>query len=406
MPAPASALTSASSAPPHPIAHAAAAFDFWPLDPAYTFLNHGSFGSVPHVLRAMQDRYRDEVERHPIEVLGRQCRERLTRVREEVARFIGVDAPGLGLVTNATEGINAVLRSLELRPGDVLVTTDHVYNAVIQTMRYVARRAGAEVRIVPIPTPVRSPKDIVAAIASSIDARTRLVLVDHVTSPTAVVFPAAEIGAECARRGVEFLCDGAHAPSMLELDVSALQATYYAGNLHKWTCAPKGCGFVWANADTRGRVHPATVSHFLDSGFDAEFDWQGTRDISAWLTVPDAIALWRSIGAAEVRRHNRDLARWAGRMLRDRWQTEPLVELDGVEAEPLLGSMVAVTLPDAVRRGHESPEALQAALYATHRIEIPIIAWAGRWHCRASCQVYNRPEHYERLAAAIERSGG
>jgi isopenicillin-N epimerase len=401
MPVHAPSPSTARTAPPDPIAHAAAGLDFWPLDPAYTFLNHGSFGSLPHVLRARQDAFRMEVERHPIEVLGRQCRERLTRVRDEVAGFIGVDAPGLGLVTNATEGINAVLRSLDLKPGDVLVTTDHVYNAVLQTMRYVARRAGAEVRVVAIPTPVRSPKEVLAAVSAAIDARTRLVLVDHVTSPTAVVLPAAEIGAECARRGVEFLCDGAHAPSMLELDVSALQATYYAGNLHKWTCAPKGCGFLWANDATRARIHPATVSHFLDQGFDAEFDWQGTRDISAWLTVPDAIALWRSIGAADVRRHNRDLARWVGRLLRDRWQTEPIVELDGPEAEPLLGSMVAVTLPDAVRRRFETPEALQAALYATHRTEIPVIAWAGRWHCRASCQVYNRPEDYERLAEAV-----
>ncbi len=377
----------------------------WPLDDRYTFLNHGSFGSVPIPVLEAQRRYRDLVEARPIEILGRRVRELLAPVKERLARFLRTDAAGIGFVGNATEGVNAVLRSIELRPGDVLVTTDHVYRAVLQAMRFVARRAGAEVRIVPIPLPTSGEDEIVARIEAALDPRVRLVLVDHVTSPTAIVFPAARIAACCRARGIECLIDGAHAPGMIELDLAALDATYYTGNLHKWVCAPKGSAFLWTAPHRRRAIHPNIVSHFLDEGYDAEFDWQGTRDISAWLAVQDALAFFEPLGWERLRRHNGDLA-FAGRSwIHDRLcarggeERPPLTPLD---ARSLLGSIATIELPASAARRWPHVEALQADLYERDRIEVPMIDWGGRWHVRISAQAYNRPEQYRRLAEALE----
>lgn len=396
-----STVASASGAvPPAPLATEWTTC--WPLDEAYVFLNHGSFGSVPVPVHEAQRRYRDLVEARPIEVLGRRCRELLAPVRERVGRFLRADAAGIGLVTNATEGVNSVLRSLDLRPGDVLLTTDHVYRAVHQAMKYVARRAGAEVRIVPIPLPTSGDDEILTRITEAMDARTRLVLIDHVTSPTALVFPVAAIARACRERGVECLIDGAHAPGMLDLDLAAIGATYYTGNFHKWVCAPKGSAFLWVNEARRSRVHPSTVSHFLDEGFDTEFDWQGTRDISAWLAVQDAIAFFEPLGWSRLRDHNASLASWGRRVLCAALGTRPLTPMPvrGREGE-MLGSIATIELPPSAPTRFPGPEALQADLYERERIEVPIIDWGGRWHVRISAQAYNRAAQYELLADAL-----
>lgn len=394
-------LATDSSSPPLPLSDPIGDPSFWPLDGSYDFLNHGSFGSVPFVVQEAQRRHRDAIESRPIEMLGRRCRELLEPARVALARLVGAEPKAVGFVTNATEGVNAVLRSIDLRPGDVLVTTDHVYNAVRQAMRYVARRAGAEIRIVDVPVPLDDPNDVVERLGAAIDPRTRLVLVDHITSPTALVLPVADIVRMCRERGVECLVDGAHAPGMLPLDVTALAPTYYTGNLHKWVCAPKGCGFLWVNDARRRAVHPATVSHFLDEGFDVEFDWQGTRDISAWMAARDAIAMWDAVGWDRMRAHNHGLARWVQRSLCERFGTDPLTPHDGHRGRQMIGFMTTVPLPAEAQARFETVETFAAALYERFRIEIPIIAWAGRWHCRASCQVYNRPQQYRRLADAV-----
>jgi isopenicillin-N epimerase len=371
---------------------------FWRLDPTYTFLNHGSFGSVPAPIDRAQAEHRARIEARPIELLGRRCAELLAPARATVARFLGADEEGIGFVTNATEAVNAVLRSIDWRPGDVLVTTDHVYNAVHQTMRYVARARGAEVRVVPLPLPIRDGGEVVAAIDAALDPRVRLVILDHVTSPTAVVFPAAAVTRLCRERGIECLVDGAHVAGMLPLDIGGLGATYYAGNLHKWTCAPKGSAFLWVAPERRAATHPAVVSHFLDGGLRVEFDWQGTRDISAWLVTKEAIELGeRTVGWEAIRRHNHELATWAQAMLCERLGLAAHTPLDG----SMLGSMATVPLPESMRTRFATVEALQADLYGRERIEVPIVDWGGRWHCRVSCQGHNRPEQYERLATAL-----
>ena len=262
--------------------------------------------------------------------------------------------------------------------------------------------------MVPVPLPTSGPDEVVERIERALDARVRLVLVDHVTSPTAVVFPVERIARLCRERGIECLVDGAHAPGMLDLHLHSIGATYYTGNFHKWVCAPKGAAFLWVDESRRASVHPSIVSHFLDEGFDVEFDWQGTRDISAWLAIVDAMAFFEPLGWERLRAHNRAMARWARELLCHRLGTEALVPakpaetVDGVAGLPtMLGSIATVELPAGARDRWPGVEALQADLYERARIEVPIIDWGGRWHVRISAQAYNSADQYERLADAL-----
>lgn len=370
------------------------------LDPGVAFLNHGSFGAVPRAVFDAQTEWRRRIEASPIELLGRRCAALLSESKAAIGALLRMEPNDFGLVTNATEGANAVLRSMDLRPGEEAVATTHVYPAVRQAMRYAAGRAGASYREVDVPLPVRSPGVMTRAVVAGLGDRTRLLVVDHVSSPTALVFPVSEIVAACAARGVDVLVDGAHAPGMLDVDVPALGAAYYAGNLHKWCCAPKGCGFLWVRPDRQAGVHPTVISHHLGEGFAREFDWQGTRDVTAWLAAPAALAFMSGLGWERVRVHNHAMAAWAHRTLCARWDVEPVSPLDG----SLLGSMATLRLPSAFQTMSEPDGlALQQRLYSEHHIEVPIVRWCGQWFVRVSCQAYNALRDYERLGDVIQR---
>ena len=385
---------STAASPPHPLSTEIRSL--FALDFSYAFLNHGSFGAVPRAVLEAQERWRREIEARPIEMLGRRSDELIDRGRRAAAKFLGARLEDLGFVTNATEAINAVLRSMDIRAGDELLTTTHVYNAIRQTMKYVASRGGGRMIEVDVPLPMRSGDAIVDALAKAMTERTRLIVIDHVSSPTAIVFPIQKIIELASKRGIDVLVDGAHAPGMIELEIESLGAAYYAGNLHKWVCAPKGAGFIWARSDRKSRVHPATISHHLGEGFADEFSWQGTRDITPWICVADAIECLNQFGWDNVRRHNHALATWAQQMLFETWAVEPTSPLDG----SMIGSMATVALPEVLRR-FEKPELLAAMLYERHRIEVPVLDWGGRWWVRVSCQLYNMAEDYERLARAV-----
>lgn len=367
------------------------------LDPSITFLNHGSFGSAPAEVMAAQERWRRSIEARPIELLGRRVRELLRPAKEAVGRVIGCPASEIGFVTNATEAINAVLASLTFTKGDELLTTTHVYNAIRQAMRCTADRSGATVREFDLPLPCSGPDEVVDRVLAQISPATRLLVIDHVTSPTALVLPVARIVAECRKRGVQVIVDGAHAPGMLPLDVSRLDADAYAANLHKWLLAPKGCGILRVRESLRSRVHPTIISHFYGQGFEEEFDWQGTRDVSAWIAAADAVAFIEAYGIDRMMEHNHALAVQAHAMLCERLGVEPLSPLDG----SMLGSMASFRVPEAIRRRFETFEALMAHLYGVERIEIPAFDFGGRWLLRVSAQIYNEPADYERLATAL-----
>lgn len=372
----------------------------WLLDPQVAFLNHGSFGAVPKCVFVEQTRWRLRIESEPVELLGRRAASLLEQARKPIGDWLGVEASDFGFVTNATEGINAVLQSITLRPQDELLTTTHVYHAVRQAMKHAARRAGAGYREIEIPLPVHSAEQIADLVLSGLTSATRLLVVDHITSPTAIIFPIERIAAECVQRGVDVLIDGAHAPGMVPLNVPATGATYYAGNLHKWACAPKGSGFIWARPDRQSAIHPLVVSHYLGEGFAREFGWQGTRDMSGWLSVPRAIQFMSEFGWETIMAHNHAMAAWMQQMLCEAWDVEPISPIDGT----MIGSMATVPLPGALGELTESAAvAVQQKLYDEHRIEAPFMRWGGRTYVRPCSQVYNVPANYERLSAAVKQ---
>ena len=315
----------------------------------------------------------------------------------------------LVFVPNATAGVNTVLHSLRFEPGDELLVTDHEYNACRNAFDHAAERSGARVVVVPLPFPLRSAEEVVAAIIERVTPRTRLALVDHVTSQTGLVLPIEALVRELQARGVDTLVDGAHAPGMVPLDLRRIGAAYYTGNCHKWICAPKGAAFLRVRRDRQHVVRPLVISHGANSErtdrprFLLEFGWTGTGDPTAWLCVPEALRFMHSLlpgGWPELMKRNRELALAARRILCDALAIEPPAPQD------LIGTLVSVPIPDA--RGTPTPDALhldplQERLLAEHAIEVPVIAWP-RWPrrlLRISAQLYNSVPQYERLAAAL-----
>lgn len=368
------------------------------LDPEIAFLNHGSFGSCPRPVLEYQRLWQDTIEARPIEKLGRRSDEMLNEAKSVVAPYLGVAPRDMAFVTNATDAANAVLRSLRFQPGDELLTTNHVYGAIRKTMWSVADRTGAQVIEADVRVPLAHTQEVVDAIASKLGAKTKLLVVDHVTSPTAIVFPIREIVSLCRSQGVEVLVDGAHAPGMLELDVTSIGATYYVGNLHKWTCAPKGAGFIWVDPAHQHGVHPTVTSHHYGEGYAEEFSWQGTRDFTPWIASAESIRWLGGFGWDRIKLHNHQLAVWVQRLLCEMWNVAPLTPFDG----SMLGAMVTVPLPEqSIMKSLGTFDKLGAQLYDKHRIEVPVIDWNDRWFVRCSCQVYNEPSQYERLGRAI-----
>jgi len=369
--------------------------DEWLLDPEVAFLNHGSFGATPRAVLAEQDRWRALMERHPTHFMSEELPPALRAASARLAAFVGTRAEDLVFVENATAGCNAVLRSLSFAPGDEILVTDHGYAAVRKAAEYVTGRAGARVVEANVPFPLEDSAQVVAAISSHLGPRTRLAIFDHITSPTAVIFPVRELTALCRAAGVPVLIDGAHAPGMLSLDVPSVGADWYTGNCHKWLMAPKGSAFLWVAPDRQADTRPLVISHGYGEGFAAEFAWVGTRDPSAWLSVPAAIDFHERLGGGQLRERNARLAQEQATMLARIWATERGAP------DALTSSMAAVRLP---RREPATPDhalALRRKLFDDHRIEVPVTAFAGALWARISAHAYNRPEDYARLAACF-----
>jgi isopenicillin-N epimerase len=371
--------------------------DLWTLDPTVTFLNHGSFGATPLRVLEAQDAWRRDMEHQPVEFLWRRLPSLLEEARQTAAAFLSADPDGFAFVPNATAGVATILASLALEPGDRILLSDHAYPAVVNAARRACRDAGAELATIHIPLPLPEPGGIVELFAEATTPRTRLVIVDQVTSPTGALLPAPEVVAACRRRGALIMVDGAHAPGMLTVNVGALRADFWTGNFHKWVCAPKGAAALVVAADHRDRVHPLVASHGMGKGFREEFDWTGTKDDTAYLSVPAALEFMASLGWERVRRHNHALAAFGQRAVAEAVGTEPPVP------ESCFGSMALVSLPDGLATTQDDAVALGSKLYETERIEVPVGAWNGRVYLRLSAQAYNRPGDYERLAEALPR---
>ncbi|XGV99218.1 MAG: aminotransferase class V-fold PLP-dependent enzyme [Leptolyngbya sp. BL-A-14] len=372
----------------------------WSLNPAITFLNHGSFGACPSAVLEIQQQFRARMEHQPLQFFGRDLEALLDDARIDLAAFVGADPDDLAFVPNATTGINTVLRSLVFAPGDELLTTNQEYNACRNALNYVAERYRLKIVVADIPFPIQAPQQVTDALVGSVSARTRLALIDHVVSQTGLVFPLAELVQALSQQGVETLVDGAHAPGMVPLNLQALGATYYTGNCHKWLCAPKGAAFLYVQRDRQPLIRPLTISHGANaprtdrSRFRLEFDWTGTDDPSAYLSVPAAIRVMGSLlpgGWDDVMAKNHALAIEARRLLCETLEIAPPCP------ESMLGSLAVVPLPDG------NPQWLQDSLLEHYRIEVPIVPYptASSRLVRVSAQLYNQPEQYAFLATAI-----
>ena len=379
----------------------------WPLDPEVSFLNHGSFGACPAAVLERQAELRAELEREPVDFLVRRLPARLAEVRAVLGPFLGAEPDDLAFVPNATTGVNAVLGSLDLVPGDELLTTTHAYPGCRNALAHVAERAGARLVVADVPFPLDGEEDVVAPVLAAVSPRTRLALLDHVTSPTALVFPIGRLVAALRERGVETLVDGAHAPGMVPIDLERLGAGWYTGNAHKWLCAPKGAAFLHVRRDLRTRLRPAVTSlgyseEESPARFRAEFDWTGTCDPTPWLTIPAALDALDALlpgGWPEVMTRNRALALSARETIGEALRVAPAAPAE------MIGSMASVPLPKPAR-GSAAARLGAQGLGGWLR-ERGVEAWLYPWPSpggmlvRVSAQLYNARAEYGRLGTLL-----
>ena len=386
------------------------------LEPGLVFLNHGSYGACPKEVFADYQHWQLELERNPVAFLGRHSAALLAHARARLACSLGADPADLVFVPNTTTGVNTVAQSLHLQAGDEVLATDHEYGACDATWRHVCARSGAVYRRVEIALPFDA-ESFVERLMAAVTPRTRVVFASHVTSTTALIFPVAALCAAARSRGLTTLVDGAHAPGYLELDLAALGADYYTGNCHKWLCAPKGAAFLHARPERQAALHASVVSwgyvaealtaagqgepggHTGLDGYvgfsllERRLQWQGTRDIAAYLAVPAALDF--------LARHD-----WPGHRARSREWALALMHRVGarnglapIARDTDFGQMVPIPVRCA------DPETLRAGMFDQHRIEVPVTQHAGQAFVRVSVQAYTHDHELQRLEFALATAG-
>jgi isopenicillin-N epimerase len=394
----------------------------WSLRPGVTYLNHGSFGPAPRTVIAAREAWSARLQSEPMDFFIRELEGALDLARDRLARFVGTRGEHLAFVENATVGMNVVARSVPLGLGDEVLATDHEYGAVQRIWRRRCQESGATFVVCKLPQPIESVEQVVEALQNAITPRTRLLVVSHVTSPTAVILPVAEICARARELGLAVCIDGPHAPAAVPIEIDLLGCDFYTASCHKWLSAPFGSGFLHVHPRWQARLVPSVVSWGRSLGgrpanWKDEFNWTGTRDPAPWLAIPDAIdflerlsgphqaatgSARRESGARGVtyfRERSHSLARYARRQI---------VKLTGIEPfypdDPnWYGTMIALPLPDSigpVEEGHMHP--LQRTLWERHQIEVPIVTWRGSRYIRVSCHLYNDEADIDRLVEALQ----
>ena len=383
----------------------------WSVKPGIAFLNHGSFGACPRPILERQAELRKEMEAEPVQFLWRRYEERLQPSRQILARFLKVNSRDLVFVTNSTTGVNAVARSFPLKAGDEILTTSLNYNACHNVLVEAARASKARLVTALVPFPVADENEVIESILKLVSRRTRLVMLDHVTSDSALILPLTRLIPELKRRRVAVLIDGAHAPGMVDLNLPKLGADFYTGNLHKWVCAPKGAAFLWAHPDRQRFVQPPVISHGNNrqrpgfSSFQDRFDWCGTFDPTAWMCVGETIQWMSKLlpgGWPAIRRRNHQLVLEGRRLLIEQLGLEPPCP------ERMIGSMSTLPLPARFPNEKSGKiDAEQLALYDRYQIEVPFsrIGPGQRRFFRISAHLHNRLSDYQRLAEAMGQMG-
>jgi isopenicillin-N epimerase len=388
--------------------------NLWELNPEIAYLNHGAFGACPRSVLAYQQQLQRQMEQEPLQFIL-QLEGLLDTARQQLATFLGAQPENLVFVPNATTGVNTVLRSLQFQAGDELVITDHGYNACCNALEFVAQRSGTNVVVAAVPFPIASPDQVIDAVLAAVSPRTQLVLLDHVSSPTGLIFPVAQLMQALSDQGIDTLIDGAHATGMVPLNLDAMGAAYYTGNCHKWLCAPKGAAFLHVRRDRQDRIRPLVISHGANSPRDdrsrfwLEFDWVGTDDPTPYLAIPEAIRFMGSLlpgGWSALMAHNHQ------QILRERDRLCQTLHCQLPSPDEMIGAMASVPLPE------KSPEPLQSILFEKFGIEVPVFPWPPSATLRSAslrsqpiplmricAQIYNTPEHFQRLRQALTQLG-
>jgi len=369
-----------------------------------TFLNHGSFGACPRPVFAAYQGWQLELEQEPVEFLGRRLHDLLRVPRESLAAELGCDANDVVGVPNATNGLNIVAQSLDLKPGDQILTTDHEYSALEKTWAYVCRKTGAEIVVVKVPMPLVSEAAFTQTIIDGMTERTKVLFLSHITSPTALLFPIENAIAEARRRGIWSVIDGAPTPGHIKLDLDAIGADFYAGNCHKWMMTPKGSAFLHTRREMQGLLNPLVISHgwtkdskapgakgnFGNSPYIDEIEIRGTRDPAPWLTVPAAIAFRKENDWWAIAEHCHSLAQDTARRLGELTGLAPLSS-----PEFCAPQMVAMPIPEC------DTLAVHTTLFEKYGIEIPVFKWQDTCIVRLSVQGYNSRPQMDRLIDAL-----
>lgn len=354
-------------------------------------LNHGSFGATPKLVLEAQNAWRQRMEENPSAFFFEILPPALRAAAGRLARAFGGEAGQWAFLENTTAGVNAVLGSLTWAEGDEVIVTSQVYNAVNLALTHHAGRHGARIIPLPVPVPFEDAEALLAAAARLIGPKTRLAVLDHISSTGATILPVERLTALFKASGVAVMIDGAHAPGMLPLDVPRIGADWYAGNLHKWCYAPKGCAAMWTAPSRQRDLHPVVISHDYGRGFPAEFDYVGTRDASAWLAADAALDYLDAIGMEATQAYCRKLALDTSEILAEAWKT-------GISAAPAWrGSMASIRLPKDAPADRAATRALTLKLLHEHGIMVPIMPLGGRFWLRISAALYNAPEDYTRL---------
>jgi isopenicillin-N epimerase len=371
------------------------------LRPDVVFLNHGSFGACPRPVFDAYQAWQLELARQPVEFLGRRFEGVMRAAREALAAYVGANADDLVYVPNATTALNVVARSLPLGPGDQVLATDHEYGAIDRTWRFVCQKRGARYVNQPLPLPLESAEQVVEALWAGVTAHTRVLFLSHITSPTAVILPMAELIRRARKAGILTVVDGAHTPGQIDLDLTALGVDFYTGNCHKWLCSPPGSAFLYARREAQHLVEPLVVSWGWEDrpdrfgkpvrSFVAENEWQGTRDPAAYLSVPAAIQFQAEHDWPTVRQGCHELLRYARQEITKMTGLEPICP----DSPEWYMQMATILLPPC------NAEELKRRLYDEYRIEVPIITWGGRQFVRMSVQAYNTREDAVALLRAL-----
>ena len=373
--------------------------DLFLLDPEVIFLNHGSFGACPKPVFEVYQNWQRELERQPVEFLGRRITELLADARTRLAAYLSIESDEVVFFSNPTTAINMVARSLDLHPDNEILASDHEYGALDRTWRFICRQTGAKYIQQPISLPITSQEDVIKTIWQGVSKQTRVIFISHITSPTALVFPVEEICHRARTAGILTIVDGAHAPGQIQLDLNTIGADFYAGACHKWLCAPKGAGFLFAHRSVQPRLAPLVISWGYESEkpsssqFIDYHEWQGTRDLSAYLAVPAAIEFQSQHDWPAVRRRCHALAS------QTRTRINTLTGLPAICPDSLdwYGQMFAALLPAGV-----DTDTLKARLYDEYHIEVPLHRWNNQSLIRVSFQVYNDSSDANALLHALE----